>query len=142
MKTMTVLCVMVGLLLPGMVWAAETGGVAVRDCPMLDDRYKDANEIATLSEGDAVKIVRRKGGWVNISATGCQNCLVPTNKLDPAGAIAWNLMGPRLCGYGCGPLAAPSQSAVGHVDRSQSQSVSTQLATVAGVHRSVGWHES
>ena len=49
---------------------AAGGGVAVKKCAMLDDRYRDANEIGTLQKGDAVKILRRKGGWVSLSAGG------------------------------------------------------------------------
>ena len=49
---------------------AAQGGVAVKACAILDDRFRDANEIGTLKEGDTVNVLRRKGGWVSISAGG------------------------------------------------------------------------
>ncbi len=49
---------------------AARGDVAVKECAILDNRYRDANEIGTLTEGDTVKVLRRRGGWVSISVGG------------------------------------------------------------------------
>jgi len=55
--------------MPATLLAAE-GGVAVKKCVILDDRYRDANEIGTLKKGDTVNVLRRRGGWISISAGG------------------------------------------------------------------------
>lgn len=55
--------------IPATALAAQDG-VAVKKCAILDDRYRDANEIGTLKKGDTVKVLRRRGGWISISAGG------------------------------------------------------------------------
>ena len=48
-------------------FAAGAKGYAVRDCPVMDEPYRDAQEIASLEKGTTVSILRRKGGWMKIS---------------------------------------------------------------------------
>jgi hypothetical protein len=47
--------------------AAAESGYAVRACGIMDEPYRDAKEIASLEEGATVTILKRKGGWLNIS---------------------------------------------------------------------------
>ncbi len=53
---------------PFLVASASTeSGYAVRDCGIMDGPFRDAEEIASLKKGASVTILKRKGGWLNIS---------------------------------------------------------------------------
>ena len=45
---------------------AEPGHV-IRSCDLMDEPYRDANVLTSLDEGAAIEILKRKGGWLNIS---------------------------------------------------------------------------
>ncbi|MFC1685092.1 SH3 domain-containing protein [Pseudomonadota bacterium] len=45
---------------------AEPGHV-IRSCDLMDEPYRDANVLTSLEEGAAIEILKRKGGWLNIS---------------------------------------------------------------------------
>ena len=49
---------------------ASDPGVAVRSCQVMSEPFKDARSVTSLQEGDTVEILKRKGGWLNISAKG------------------------------------------------------------------------
>ncbi len=60
-------CVLAGLPLAGI---ASDSGVAVKSCEVMDAPFRDARAIAALEKGDTVEIVKRKGGWLQVSAKG------------------------------------------------------------------------
>ncbi|TNG00917.1 MAG: SH3 domain-containing protein [Gammaproteobacteria bacterium] len=45
-------------------------GYVVRSSDLMDEPYRDANLLATLEEEAPVEILKRKGGWLNITAAG------------------------------------------------------------------------
>jgi Bacterial SH3 domain len=49
---------------------ASDSGVAVRSCQVMSEPFKDAQEVTSLKEGDTVEILRRKGGWLQVSGKG------------------------------------------------------------------------
>jgi hypothetical protein len=49
---------------------ASDSGVAVRSCPVMNEPFNDAREVTSLKEGDTVKILKRKGGWLQVSVEG------------------------------------------------------------------------
>ncbi|MEO6202047.1 MAG: SH3 domain-containing protein [Nitrospirales bacterium] len=49
---------------------ASDPGVAVRSCQVMSEPFKDAQEVTSLKEGDTVEILRRKGGWLQVSGRG------------------------------------------------------------------------
>lgn len=49
---------------------ASDPGVAVRTCQVMSEPFKDAREVLSLKEGDTVEILRRKGGWFEVSRKG------------------------------------------------------------------------
>ncbi|MDR4492836.1 MAG: SH3 domain-containing protein [Nitrospirales bacterium] len=55
--------------LPIIAGAADPG-VAVRSCEVMSDPFKDARVVASLKEGEALDILKRKGGWLQVSAKG------------------------------------------------------------------------
>lgn len=46
---------------------ASDPGVAIRACQLMSEPFKDAREVLSLKEGDTVEILRRKGGWLEVS---------------------------------------------------------------------------
>ncbi len=46
---------------------ASSSGFVLRQCMVMDEPYRDANEIASLSKGNTLEILKRKGGWLKIS---------------------------------------------------------------------------
>jgi hypothetical protein len=55
------------LLFPALPALAEPGYV-LRPCDLMDEPYRDAKVSAVLEEGVDVEILRRKGGWFNVTA--------------------------------------------------------------------------
>jgi hypothetical protein len=49
---------------------ASDPGVAVRSCEVMSEPFRDARTVASLKEGDALDILTRKGGWLQVSAKG------------------------------------------------------------------------
>ena len=49
---------------------ASDPGVVVRPCPVMSEPFKDAREVTSLKEGDSVAILKRKGGWLQVSGKG------------------------------------------------------------------------
>lgn len=49
---------------------AADPGVAVRSCQIMSEPFKDAREVTSLQEGDPVEILKRKGGWLQVSHKG------------------------------------------------------------------------
>ena len=49
---------------------ASDPGVALRTCQVMSEPFKDAREVLSLKEGDPVEILRRKGGWLEVSRKG------------------------------------------------------------------------
>jgi len=49
---------------------ASDSGVVARACEVLSEPFKDARAVASLKEGDALDILKRKGGWLQVSAKG------------------------------------------------------------------------
>ena len=49
---------------------ASGPGVVVRSCQVMSEPFKDAREVLSLKEGDPVEILRRKGGWLEVSRKG------------------------------------------------------------------------
>ena len=49
---------------------ASDSGVAVRSCEVMDAPFRDARAVASLKEGDTLEILKRKGGWLQVSAKG------------------------------------------------------------------------
>ena len=69
MKWLGFLTVFIFLLFPIDVWASDPG-VAVRACQVMSEPFKDARAVASLKEGDIVEILKRKGGWLQVSSKG------------------------------------------------------------------------
>ena len=51
------------------VWASESG-VVIKSCKVLNGPFADAQEIASVKEGDTIEIMTSKGGWLNILTRG------------------------------------------------------------------------
>jgi len=51
---------------------ASSSGFALRQCMVMEEPYRDANEIASLDKGDSLEILKRKGGWLKISTGDIQ----------------------------------------------------------------------
>ncbi len=49
---------------------AADSGVAVRTCEIMSEPFRDARAVTSLKEGDALDILKRKGGWLQVSAKG------------------------------------------------------------------------
>jgi len=49
---------------------ASDPGVAARACQVMSEPFKDARAVASLKEGDSVEILKRKGGWLQVSGKG------------------------------------------------------------------------
>ena len=49
---------------------ASDPGVALRTCQVMSEPFKDAREVISLKEGDTVEILKRKGGWFQVSGKG------------------------------------------------------------------------
>ena len=57
------------VMLIGVTATADTNpGYVVRACDLMDEPYRDAKAVAALEEGTDVEILKRKGGWLNITA--------------------------------------------------------------------------
>ncbi len=69
MKRLAFLFVFLISLSPLEVKASDTG-VAIRACQMMSEPYKDARALTSLEEGEAVEILKRKGGWLQVSSEG------------------------------------------------------------------------
>ena len=50
--------------------SADDSGVATRSCQVMSEPLKDARALASLREGDTVEILKRKGGWLQVSSKG------------------------------------------------------------------------
>ena len=54
-----------------LIWVTATAdtnpGYVVRACDLMDEPYRDAKAVAALEEGTDVEILKRKGGWLNIT---------------------------------------------------------------------------
>ncbi|HNP62080.1 MAG TPA: SH3 domain-containing protein [Nitrospirales bacterium] len=59
-----------------LIWVFPAGGnaadpgIAVRSCQVMSEPFKDAQEVTSLKEGDTVEILKRKGGWLQVSQKG------------------------------------------------------------------------
>lgn len=59
-----------------LIWVSPIGGeasdpgVAVRSCQVMNEPFKDAREVTSLKEGDTIEILKRKGGWLQVSGKG------------------------------------------------------------------------
>ena len=69
MKWLCYLTVFLFLTFPLDVRASDPG-VAVRPCQVMSEPFKDARTVASLKEGDTVEILKRKGGWIQVSSKG------------------------------------------------------------------------
>jgi predicted PhzF superfamily epimerase YddE/YHI9 len=69
MRLLTLLLVLAGIVYPHESRASDPG-VAVRACQVMSEPFQDARLVTSLKEGDTVKILKRKGGWLNISTQG------------------------------------------------------------------------
>ncbi len=49
---------------------ASDPGVVIRACQIMSEPFRDASSIASLKEGEMVEIMKRKGGWFQVSAKG------------------------------------------------------------------------
>ena len=67
MKLLTVLFLLAGFLYPLELLASDPG-VVIRSCQVMSEPFKDARSVTSLKEGDTVEILKRKGGWLNVSA--------------------------------------------------------------------------
>jgi len=54
---------------------ASDPGVAARACQVMSEPFKDARAVASLKEGDTVEILKRKGGWLQVSGKGKTGCV-------------------------------------------------------------------
>ena len=70
MKWPTVLITCLIVLSSSMEGRASDPGVAVRSCEVMSEPFRDARAVASLQEGDTLEIVKRKGGWLQVSAKG------------------------------------------------------------------------
>lgn len=65
-----------GFLIAGLIFVfpievrASDPGVAVRSCEVMSEPFKDARTVTSLKEGDTLDILKRKGGWLQVSAKG------------------------------------------------------------------------
>ncbi|MCP4040452.1 MAG: SH3 domain-containing protein [Gammaproteobacteria bacterium] len=53
--------------------AVAGSGYVARSCDLMDEPYRDAEVVVSLEKGRSVEILKRKGGWLNITvgdATG------------------------------------------------------------------------
>jgi hypothetical protein len=66
MRLITVLVLLLGFFYPHETEASDPG-VAVRSCQVMSEPFQDAQSVMNLQEGDPVKILERKGGWLKIS---------------------------------------------------------------------------
>lgn len=69
MRLLTVLFLLAGFFYP-LESQASDPGVVVRSCQVLKEPFKDAREVMSLKEGDAVEILKRKGGWLQVTGKG------------------------------------------------------------------------
>jgi hypothetical protein len=69
MRLLTVLFLLAGIWYP-LESRASDPGVAVRACQVMSEPFQDARLVTSLKEGDTVEILKRKGGWLNISTRG------------------------------------------------------------------------
>jgi hypothetical protein len=53
-----------------LVGHATEAGVAVRATPILNEPFMDAQELTVLKEGDPVTILKRRGGWLEVTGKG------------------------------------------------------------------------
>jgi len=49
---------------------ASDPGVVARACEVMSEPFKDARAVTSLKEGDTVEILKRKGGWLQVSGKG------------------------------------------------------------------------
>ncbi|MDH5427575.1 MAG: SH3 domain-containing protein [Nitrospirota bacterium] len=49
---------------------ASDPGVVVRSCQVMSEPFKDARGVISLQEGETLDILKRKGGWLQVSAKG------------------------------------------------------------------------
>jgi hypothetical protein len=49
---------------------ASDPGVVARACAVMSEPFKDARVVTSLKEGDTVEILKRKGGWLQVSGKG------------------------------------------------------------------------
>lgn len=69
MKYCTFLIMLLSIVFP-VAGSASDLGVAVRSCEVMSAPFKDAQAVASLKEGDTLEILKRKGGWLQVSAKG------------------------------------------------------------------------
>lgn len=69
MKWLAFLAIFIGSIFP-IEGKASDPGVAVRSCQVMSEPFKDAREVTSLKEGDTVEILKRTGGWLQVSGKG------------------------------------------------------------------------
>jgi hypothetical protein len=74
------------LLCMGLPVLADSGHV-IRSCDLMDEPYRDANVLTSLEEGEGIEILKRKGGWFNITV-GDQEGWVRMSKVRKGEAVA------------------------------------------------------
>jgi len=67
MRSAVMGCALFGLLLCMVLPVLAEPGHVIRSCDLMDEPYRDANVLTSLDEGAAIEILKRKGGWLNIS---------------------------------------------------------------------------
>lgn len=69
MRLLIVLFLLAGFFYPIESQASDPG-VVVRSCQVMSEPFKDARSVTSLKEGDTVEILKRKGGWLQVSGKG------------------------------------------------------------------------
>jgi hypothetical protein len=80
-------CVLFALLSSMVLPVLAEPGHVIRSCDLMDEPYRDANVLSSLEEGAGIEILKRKGGWFNISV-GDQEGWVRMSKIRKGEAVA------------------------------------------------------
>jgi len=67
MRSAVMGCALFALLLCMVLPVQAEPGHVIRSCDLMDEPYRDANVLTSLDEGADIEILKRKGGWLNIS---------------------------------------------------------------------------
>ena len=79
-------CALLVLLLFIVLPVLAEPGYVLRSCDLMDEPYRDANALTALEEGVDVEILKRKGGWFNVTV-GEQTGWVRMSKIRKGEAV-------------------------------------------------------